>query len=314
MKRYGLWIMRQTATALLIIGLGLTGNALAAEKLTEIAADVFAYVDTRNMSAQNSFGANAGIIIGRDGILVVDTLISSREAQRFLKDIRLISDKPIRYVVNTHHHLDHAFGNGDFARQGAVVISQLNDAANLKIHGQAALGNAGEYGLTPQEMEGTEIVLPALAFGDRLDIDLGDRTVQLLYTGVSHTEGSILVYLPESKILFAGDILFTGYHPYLGEGNIEEWVKVLDRIAAMDADKIIPGHGPVSTKKDVRDMREYLIAFDKKARELTATSRDAGQVAAEMGKILPPKAEGEGLIRMSIERKYLRPETLPALK
>ena len=312
MKRYGIGILRQAVTALLIIGLVPTGTALAAESLTEISANVYAYVDTRNMSAQNSFGANAGIIIGRDGILVVDTLISSREAQRFLKDIRLITDKPIRYVVNTHYHLDHAFGNADFAREGAVVISQLKDAANLKTHGQAALGNAKEYGLTEQDMEGTEIVLPALAFGDRLDIDLGDRTVQLIYTGVSHTEGSILVYLPESKILFAGDILFTGYHPYLGEGNIEEWVKVLDRIAAMDADKIIPGHGPVSTKKDVRDMKEYLIAFDKKARELTATSQDAGQVAAEMGKILPPKAEGEGLIRMSIEQKYLPQPAVPA--
>ncbi|MBI4793384.1 MAG: MBL fold metallo-hydrolase [Deltaproteobacteria bacterium] len=312
MKRYGIGILRQAVTALLIIGLVHTGTALAAESLTEISANVYAYVDTRNMSAQNSFGANAGIIIGRDGILVVDTLISSSEAQRFLWDIRTISDKPIRYVVNTHHHLDHAFGNADFARQGAVVISQLKDAANLKTHGQAALGNAKEYGLTEQDMEGTEIVLPALAFGDRLDIDLGDRTVQLIYTGVSHTEGSILVYLPESKILFAGDILFTGYHPYMGEGNIEEWVKVLDRIAAMDVDKIIPGHGPVSTKKDVRDMKEYLIAFDKKARELTATSQDAGQVAAEMGKILPPKAEGEGLIRMSIEHKYLPQPAVPA--
>lgn len=312
MKRHTIGILGQAAMALLIIGLGLSGNVLAAEKLTEIAANVYAYVDTRNMTAQNSFGANAGIIIGRDGILVVDTLVSSREAQRFIKDIRAISDKPIRYVVNTHHHLDHAFGNADFARQGAVIISQLKDAANLKMHGQAVLGNAAEYGLTPQDMEGTEIVLPSLAFGDRLDIDLGDRTVQLLYAGVSHTEGSILVYLPESRVLFAGDILFTGYHPFLGEGDIQEWVKVLDRIAAMDADKIIPGHGPLSTKKDVRDMKEYLLVFDKKARELAPTAQDAGLMAAEMGKILPPKAEGEGLIKMSIEQKYLRKEAAPA--
>ncbi|MBI5556491.1 MAG: MBL fold metallo-hydrolase [Deltaproteobacteria bacterium] len=312
MKRHTIGILGQAAMALLIIGLGLSGNVLAAEKLTEIAANVYAYVDTRNMTAQNSFGANAGIIIGRDGILVVDTLVSSREAQRFIKDIRAISDKPIRYVVNTHHHLDHAFGNADFARQGAVIISQLKDAANLKMHGQAVLGNAAEYGLTPQDMEGTEIVLPSLAFGDRLDIDLGDRTVQLLYAGVSHTEGSILVYLPESRVLFAGDILFTGYHPFLGEGDIQEWVKVLDRIAAMDADKIIPGHGPLSTKKDVRDMKEYLLVFDKKARELASTAQDAGLMAAEMGKILPPKAEGEGLIKMSIEQKYLRKEAAPA--
>jgi glyoxylase-like metal-dependent hydrolase (beta-lactamase superfamily II) len=316
MKRSGIGILRQAvaATALIMsgfIGLGPGGTALAAEKLTEIAADVYAYVDTKNMAAQNSFGANAGIIVGRDGIVVVDTLVSSREAQRFLRDIRAVSDKPLRYVVNTHYHLDHAFGNADFAGQGALIIAQLNDAANLKMRGESVLGHAGEYGLTGQDMEGTRIALSALAFGDRLDIELGDRTVQLFHTGVSHTEGSLLVYLPESRILFAGDILFTGYHPFLGEGDIEGWVKVLDRILAMDVDKIIPGHGPVSGKKDVQDMKDYLLLFDRKARELAATSQDAGLIAAEMSKILPPRAEGEGLIRMNIERKYLRREAAP---
>lgn len=116
-----------------IVYVVLCGNVFAAEKLTKTADNVYSYVDTKNSSPQNSYGANAGIIIGRDGIVVVDTLISSKEAKRFIRDIRAISKKPIRYVVNTHYHLDHTFGNADFKRLGAVIISHINDSKNLKL-------------------------------------------------------------------------------------------------------------------------------------------------------------------------------------
>ncbi|GEM_PF-3379669 len=129
------------------------------------------------------------------------------------------------------------------------------------------------------------IAYPALAFTDRMEIDLGDQKVELIYIRPSHTDGSILVYLPEKKVLFAGDILFTNYHPFLGEGNIEEWVKVLDYIMTMDVEKIILGHGPISTKKDIEEMKDYLIAFDKKARELAAKSDNAEHIASEIKKI-----------------------------
>jgi len=93
-------------------------TARAAEGLTKIAEDVYSYVGVQNGSPANSYAANAGIVIGKDAVLVVDTLISAREAERFLADIRKITDKPIRYVVNTCTHLDHAFGNCVFAKLG----------------------------------------------------------------------------------------------------------------------------------------------------------------------------------------------------
>jgi len=155
-------------------------------------------------------------------------------------------------------------------------------------------------------MKGTRIAYPALAFTDRMEIDLGDQKVELIYIRPSHTDGSILVYLPDKKILFAGDILFTNYHPFLGEGNIEEWVKVLDYIMTMDVEKIIPGHGPVSSKKDIEEMKNYLIAFDKKAKELAAKSNDAEYIAAEIKKSLPQRPEGAGLILWNIQMKYMK--------
>ena len=289
-----------------IVSLAFGQIAIAAEKLTKIADDVYSYVDTKNSTPQNSYGANAGIIIGKDGIVVVDTLISAKEAKRFIRDIRSVSKKPVKYVLNTHYQLDHTFGNSEFAKLGALIISHTNDGNNLKIRGETALKNSNTYGLTEKDVKGTKIAYPVLTFNERMEIDLGDRKIELIYFRQSHTDGSIMVYLPDKKILFAGDILFTGYHPFMGEGDIEGWLKTLDYIMTMDVEKIIPGHGPVSTKKDIEDMKDYLIAFDKKAKELAAKSDNAEFIASEIRKFLPSRPEGAGLILWNIQMKYLK--------
>jgi len=128
----------------------------------------------------------------------------------------------------------------------------------------------------------------------------------LIYAGHSHTDGSILVYLPGKKILFAGDILFTDYHPFMADGDIENWTKALDYIMSLDVETIIPGHGPASGKKDIKDMKDYLIAFDKKAKELAAESNDIEYITSEIKKALPVREQGDNLIPANIQMKYLK--------
>ncbi len=281
-------------------------TAFAAEKLTRIAENVYAYVDTTNSSKSNSFGANAGIIVGRDGIVVVDTLLSAKEAKRFLLDIRTVSDKPIRYVVNTHYHLDHVFGNCEFARLGAVIIAQENCGKAMEKSAATTLANIGGYGLSAEEMAGTTPSYPVLTYGDRMTIHLGDERIELIHARPSHSDGDTLVYLPDKEVLFTGDILFTGYHPFLGEGNIPEWTKGLEEIKGMDVEKIIPGHGPVSGKKDLEDMKTYLLLFDQKAKELTSRTSDVQEIVTAMRQALPPRPEGAWLIEASLRMKYLK--------
>jgi glyoxylase-like metal-dependent hydrolase (beta-lactamase superfamily II) len=281
-------------------------TATAQGGLTKIADNVYSYADVKHGSPANSFGANAGIIVGKDGIIVIDTLISAKEAQRFIRDIRAVSGKPIKYVVNTHSHLDHTFGNSEFEKLGAVIISHENCKQNLEKLGEATLKNAKVYGLTDKDLEGTVIAYPALTFSDRMEIDLGNQKVELVFHGASHTNDSIMVCLPDKNTVFAGDILFTNYHPFMADGDIEGWVKVLDHIASMGNVTIIPGHGPVSGKQDIEDMRNYLITFDKKAKELTADSGDTAQIVSEMKKSLPARAEGESMIPANIQMKYLK--------
>ncbi|MFH1026442.1 MAG: MBL fold metallo-hydrolase [Pseudomonadota bacterium] len=277
----------------------------ASAELTRIADNVYSYVGVKDSSPGHSFAANAGIVIGSDAVLVVDTLISAKEGERFLADIRKVTNKPIKYVVNTHTHLDHAFGNCVFARIGATVISHNAERALLEKVGAGILQNSGNYGLKAEDMAGTVITLPSLAFSERLTIDLGNETVELIRTGPSHTEGSVVVHVPSGKLLFSGDILFSDFHPYLADGDINGWVKNIDALLAMDLQKIIPGHGPLSNKKDLREMKEYLLLFDSKARELAAESQDAGVIAAELKKVLPPRSMAEWMIAFNVKSRYL---------
>jgi glyoxylase-like metal-dependent hydrolase (beta-lactamase superfamily II) len=282
-------------------------TACGAGGLTRISDGVYAYTSIKSQSPGNRFGANAGIVIGDDGLLVVDTLTSAKEAALFLADIRKITDKPVRYVINTHYHLDHAFGNCVFADAGAIVISHTNCRNRIMEIENQALETAKSFGLTDAELEGTRIVVPAMAFKQMLELDLGHRVVRLLYSGsASHTTGSVFVAIPGQKVVFAGDTLFTDFHPFLAEGDLKGWAKTLDELLGLGAEKIIPGHGPLSGSKEVQEMKAYLKAFDQHARSLCATTTDIEQITAEMIKRLPPRADGQFLIQANIQARYLK--------
>lgn len=299
-----LMTFRTLVFAMLLLSLTVV-PVLADNGLTKVSDNVYSYVNIKKAGPANSFGANAGIIVGRDGVVVIDTLISAKEAQRFIKDILAITDKPIRYVINTHYHLDHVLGNAEFARIGAVVISHAEDQKSFRAKGEATLKNAKNYGLTDTDMEGTVIAYPQIAFTDRMEIDLGDLRVQLISAENSHTGGSVFVFVPERKVVFAGDVLFTGYHPYMAEGNLTGWTAALDALAQLKATAIIPGHGPVSASQDIADMKAYIVLFDREARRLATQSNDPEFLYAELKKTLPNRPEGDFLIRANIQR-YMR--------
>lgn len=297
--------MKKFAVLLLLLALLTLALPVHAE-LVPVADNVYAYVGVKDASPAHSFAANAGIVVGQDAVLVVDTLISAKEEERFLADIRRITRKPIKYVVNTHTHLDHAFGNCVFARLGATVISQSADRDYLARAGAAALKNSAGYGLKPEDMAGTVISLPTRTFADRMTLDLGGEKVELINLGPSHTAGSTVVYLPAKKFAFAGDILFTDFHPFLADGDIPGWTKALDTLMAMDLERVVPGHGPLSTKKDLAEMKEYLNYFDAKAPDLMFASNDIEANAAEMKRLLPKRSQGEWLIAFNLKARYAK--------
>lgn len=273
--------------------------------LTRISDSVWAYAGVPSGSPGNRFGANAGIVVGEDAVLVVDTLTSAREAEQFVRDIRAVTDKPIRYVVDTHYHLDHALGNCVFADLGARIIAHRKCREAMLEAGGQILDNPGAYGLEPDFWNGTRAVAPDIVFEREMDVDLGGRMVRIIHGGApSHSAGSVMVIVPDQGVIFTGDILFTDFHPFLGEGDMAGWARNLDLIESLDMPRIIPGHGPLSGKKDLDDMREYLVVFDAQATELAKTMADPDAMAAEMLKRLPPRKDGAFLVGANIQMRY----------
>lgn len=284
----------------------IVGVSCAADGLQKISDHVYAYAGTINPSYANSFGANAGMVIGDKGILVVDTLGSAKEARKFIEDIKRISDKPIRYVVNTHSHFDHTFGNSEFAAIHAVIFAQTSCPINMNKTLPLVIKNAKNYGITDEEAKAVKITYPDVTSPEMMRIDLGNVRVDILFMAPSHTDDSVMVFIPRDRVLFSGDVLFTDYYPYMGDGDIIGWVKTLDFIKSVPVDKIIPGHGPVSSKKDVAEMKDYLLTFDQKAKELCAKSNDIEAVSAELKRSLPARSQADFLIKSSIQAKYLQ--------
>jgi glyoxylase-like metal-dependent hydrolase (beta-lactamase superfamily II) len=185
------------------------------------------------------------------------------------------------------------------------VVSHDADRASLAKNGADMLKNAGAYGLKPEDIAGTEVAVPTLSFSEQLAVDLGGVEVRLIRTSPSHTPGSLVVYVPSRRLLFAGDILFTDFHPFLADGDMPGWTGTIDTLVGMDVERIVPGHGPLSTKKDLREMKEYLLLFDAKARELAATSQDEKAVAAQLLNILPKRSMAEWMVAFNVKSRYL---------
>jgi glyoxylase-like metal-dependent hydrolase (beta-lactamase superfamily II) len=297
--------------SLLLISLMVSCAATAEETvgLTKLSEHVYAAVDYKNATpAGNSYGANSGVVIGNDAVLVVDTRISAKKAQEFIADIRKVTDKPIKYVVNTHYHLDHSWGNCEFVKLGAVVIGQEN-GPQLTSRYKEGISHPENYGLTAKDISGTTISPPTITFKDALRVDLGGVTVSLSYLGHTHTNDSIVALVDQDGVLFAGDILFVQYHPTMGEADVQGWLKALAELEKTSAKIIVPGHGPVSTVEDIKEMKIYMEQFDKQAKTLCAgkTQNDAPAIAREMIKVLPDQKRTELIwaIESNLRSKYL---------
>jgi len=288
-------------------------HAQEAPALQKLSDNVYAYINIKNATpADNSFGANCGVVIGEESVLVIDTLVSAKHAKRLIEQIREISDKPIKFAVNTHPHLDHAWGNSEFAKLGTIIIGQRN-MPFTKEYAAKALGYAENFGLSEEAMEGTTAKLPDILIDDTLTIDLGGVSVELNYLGHSHTIDSITALVKEDNILFTGDIIFNKYHPFLAEGNISSWIKILEKIEKTTAAKIIvPGHGPAALKKDIAEMAEYLKTFDKQAKKLCKkkTQEDSAEITEKLMALLPMQDRNElqNLVEMNLKMKYLPQE------
>lgn len=225
--------------------------------------------------------SNAGIIADGEANLLVDTLFDLRSTREMLTEMKsnIRGTDEIGILVNTHADGDHTFGNqlvegariigtegtvADFDRFDPKLLDQVNKTPG-------AFGKAGEFMaecFKPFDFSGITLTPPTETFKDRMTIMVGDKRVELIEVGPAHSLGDALIYVPEDKVLYTGDILFSAGTPIAWYGPVVRWINVCNMVLDMDVEVIVAGHGPISTKDDVRKMRDYLMDVSDMARPL----------------------------------------------
>lgn len=225
------------------------GHAEIPPPVTEEVGDgIYAYIQLDGSWFLN----NAGCVVGPEGVIVIDTVGTEKRARTFHAAVRAITDKPAQALINTHSHGDHTHGNFMFAPQTAI-IGHTHCRTEILTAGHAVRAmfpstDFGEFPLTP----------PFVTFDDRLTVFAGELRLDLFYVGPAHTRSDVVVWIPERKLLFAGDIVFNGGTPFAIAGSVAGWLETIDRLKALGVERVVPGHGPVCGPDALDAVADYL--------------------------------------------------------
>lgn len=284
--------------------------------LHELGNGVFAYLQPDGSWGWN----NAGLVTCDGQSLLVDTLWDLALTREMLDAMAKAApaSRTIQTVVNTHANGDHCWGNQLLtgaeiiaSRRGAQEMAELPPnkmamllkaarlfaragaagagvgwlARHLGAETLAALAEGGDYvaGIFgPFQFEGITLTPPTRTFDGELTLHVGSEEVCLIEVGPAHTQGDVLVYLPQRRVLFSGDILFIEGHPVMWAGPVGRWIAACDRILALDLETIVPGHGPLTDKQGVKRLKEYLQLLEREARARFDAGMDPMQAALDI--------------------------------
>ena len=223
--------------------------------------------------------SNAGFLVTDEGVLAIDTRQHPRDGQDLIDRIRKITDKPIKWVVNTHFHCDHHLGNPPFKVLVATIVAQDDTAALMQKTFKKEIARRGKFfasrGYDPKEVK---LVLPDVTFDHDMTIRLGGKEIRLLYLGPGQNPGDTFVLIPHDRAIYTpGAFAKRSWANTAFTPSVESWIKLLNQVAAMDVDYILPAHGDVATRADVAEMARFLADEYAGVKEAVAKGMSADE-------------------------------------
>lgn len=266
----------------------LSRTALAASgqltfDIRELADGVFAFQGVNELMTPANRGAiaNLGLIVGQEAAAVVDSGGSMVEGAAFAAAIREVTAKPVRYLINTHMHPDHIFGNAAFPQ--ATVVGHRNLPGALEARGAFYLQSYRRQ-LSEELMKDIRIVPPTVLVNDRLELDLGGRKIELRAWHPAHTDNDVTVRDPATGTFFAGDLVFLEHLPTL-DGSLLGWIRQMDALSVVEAQRVVPGHGfaPANWPGALAAERQYFDVLAADLRKAIAEGRPLAEAVTTAG-------------------------------
>ena len=260
---------------------GDAGGPLAVE---EIAPGVYVHHGHEQTPSEANNGdiANIGFVIGAEAVAVIDSGGSPTTGERLLAAIRQRTDLPIRYLINTHVHFDHVFGNGAFRDEGPELVAHARLQGALMSRADTYLARFGET-VGPAEARRVVMLPTDIPVSERLELDLGGRTLEVVAHQTAHTNNDVTVLDRQTGTLFAGDLVSLNHIPIL-DGSVLRWLEVMDQLAELPAARVVPGHGPISAPwpDAMEPQRRYLEGL---VAEIRALQRSLGTIQQAVGEV-----------------------------
>lgn len=220
-------------------------------------------------------GASGGMYIGENEVLIIDSKMDKASVEGIYEAVKKLTDKPITTLINTHSDGDHINGN-QFFPESVKIIAHENCRKEFLLPQR----NGSPSNWLNEDMKA---FVPSITFSDKMQLHLGNQTVELHYFGVGHTTGDIVVFFPEEKTAFIGDQVFFGkpqlIHSYKG-GNSFEHIKTTEKLLTLDAEKYCSGHAEIKSKKDIEQHITELIAFQENVEELVKSGKSLDETKA----------------------------------
>jgi glyoxylase-like metal-dependent hydrolase (beta-lactamase superfamily II) len=287
---------------LLVAGLLFSGPPAAAQaspppEVKKVTNDLYFFFDFS--------GSNSVFLVTEEGVLVIDTRTHPRDGRDLLDRIRKVTDKPVKWIINSHFHGDHYMGNSVFKELGATFVAQEETARIMqRVHPKEMARRVDGFRSRGDDPAAVKLVLPDVTFDSKMTINLGGREVRLFYLGPGQQAGDTFIQFPHARVLFTPGAFAKHSMPnMLFTPSVDNWIKLLDQVALMDIDTILPAHGDIATRADVKELAAMLA--DEYATVKDAVSRGVTLEQATTTLTLPQYKDWRNYGRLQGEIKAL---------